>query len=269
MSGYQLAHHGVKGMRWGIRRYQPYPKGKHGKFLGQDRDEDIRIKKDTEAYRVQAKKDMTGDGSTYVSFDKLSNVKYIRASLDPDMGVAVDTYLEPNGNNNRPYNVTLKLRKDIILPSYQKTMDAFIDTVSEVGVKQVAKDMGTVQQGKEFVKAYKHKKVNEKLDESYLSFTGQLMRNTEARRVFFKILQDQGYNAIIDEWDYKFGNGSSETPVIIFNKNDALKQTKSNPITEKDADYFNALVYNLYIPDLKTKQKWEKYAGKKLSGDDF
>lgn len=95
MSGYQLAHHGIKGMRWGIRRYQPYPKGKHGKFLGQDRDEDIRIKKDTEAYRVQAKKDMTGDGSTYVSFDKLSNVKYVRASLDPDMGVAVDTYLEP------------------------------------------------------------------------------------------------------------------------------------------------------------------------------
>lgn len=31
-----LHHHGVKGMRWGIRRYQPYPKGegKKGKFLG-------------------------------------------------------------------------------------------------------------------------------------------------------------------------------------------------------------------------------------------
>lgn len=31
-----LKHHGVKGMRWGIRRYQPYPKGKghKGKFLG-------------------------------------------------------------------------------------------------------------------------------------------------------------------------------------------------------------------------------------------
>lgn len=30
----ELKHYGILGMRWGIRRYQPYPKGKSGKFVG-------------------------------------------------------------------------------------------------------------------------------------------------------------------------------------------------------------------------------------------
>lgn len=38
--GDSLEHHGVKGQRWGIRRYQPYPDGgKKGKFIGKKKKE--------------------------------------------------------------------------------------------------------------------------------------------------------------------------------------------------------------------------------------
>lgn len=29
-----IMHYGVLGMKWGVRRYQPYPDGKKGRFLG-------------------------------------------------------------------------------------------------------------------------------------------------------------------------------------------------------------------------------------------
>ena len=32
--GGELYHYGVKGMKWGVRRYQPYPSGKQGSFIG-------------------------------------------------------------------------------------------------------------------------------------------------------------------------------------------------------------------------------------------
>lgn len=41
----QLKHHGILGMKWGIRRYQPYTGGKKGKFTGRQKKRQDKAKK--------------------------------------------------------------------------------------------------------------------------------------------------------------------------------------------------------------------------------
>lgn len=234
-------HHGVKGQKWGIRRYQPYPKGKHGTFLGQDRDEDVRIKKGTEAYRVQRGDKLSGDGQSYVSFSKLDSLNYLSTTAEGVGGLGV-SFKDGTGNV-----LTMKLTRDLIAPSYKKTMDAFIDTVNNVGVKNVSKDMydsngngsKNKERAKRFIKNFKHLNVDECLDNAYEDFVSTFMKDTVAKRMFLEDLKSQGYNALIDENDKKFGkDGFADSPMIVFDKQSSMQTKKVTPLTEKDYLYF-------------------------------
>lgn len=243
---HDISHYGVLGMKWGIRRYQPYPAGKHGKFLGQSRDEDIRIKKGTTAYRVQSQKDVGKSGQAYVSLMKEDNVRYANASFEGG-GVAMDAY--GNDNDGRPYNIKMKLSTDVLAPSYNKTMETFINVVNQYkSPKAFASELTLGKDGvKDFVKKYGKKKSQEALDDAYVSFASSFMRDTAARRMFFTELENQGYNAIVDDFDKRFGNdgegGFTNAPLIIFDRS-SVSQTTSKPLSDKDYMYFYNKVYD-------------------------
>lgn len=250
-----LQHYGVLGQKWGIRRYQPYPKGKHGKFLGQDRDNDIKIDKGTDVYRVQQKGQFhtkTPGRRMYVTLDKIDAFNYASVSAGLDgAGLHVEMV-----NNDTGEIATMKLNKNVIIPSYEKVMDAFIKSFDGLKVKDAAKEMYKADEPgidkdekvyrnklvKEFLNEVKNIEKDDALDRAYILFVGTFMDDSKAKRAFFKNLSDQGYNAIIDDFDVKFGSDNKRQnfieSMILFNNND-VSFHKALPISDKDAKYLS------------------------------
>lgn len=268
-----LEHHGVLGMKWGVRRYQPYPKGKHGTFLGQSRDEDIVIKKGTEAYRVQSGPELR-KGQTYVSFDKIDHLQYLGFAASGEGGIMVDMYnTNADGSlEGDPRSVRMKLTEDIIAPSYQATMDSFIETMGKVKIKDIEPDLDKRYMKPyvdKFLKDVKNTKVDKCRDDAYLYFIRTFMRDTEAKKLFFDSLKRKGYNAIIDENDARFGNKddtSINAPLILFDSSSA-KVTSAKQITKAEGDMFADVFFSgeLRPSYADTAKYWEKWGKTKLS----
>jgi hypothetical protein len=246
----EIRHHGIKGQKWGVRRFQNkdgsltpagkkrYDTGTHGNFMGQDRDNDIVIRKNSTAYRLQTKSELRGHGQTYISLDKLDHLKYIKVTSMGNSGLLMDA---TGLDDKYGHSIKMKVSNEMIAPSYQRSIDSFVKSVNKVGVKEVSKQVErNGYKAEDFVKDMKNISVEECRDRAYVNFMGTLMRDSKAKTEFFNDLKRQGYSAVIDEWDTKFGNGFAKSSVIVFEQGGNLKQVTSRKLDEMDAEYASA-----------------------------
>lgn len=257
----ELYHWGIKGMRWGVRRYQNKdgsltPAGKKRYEIedrpARDYDKTV-ISKGSTVQRVSKNATENDTGRTYISFKKLDNlnyeamagedVLYWTANYDPDR-------VNDSRYTNNGFKIKLKVTDDIIAPSYNESIDAFVKSVANVpldelttrvfGTKDDKRSPYAVQQFKKntelFVNDMQHITTDECRKRAYDAYSKTLMTSKENQKAFFDELEKRGYNAVIDQNDIKNG---FDSPVIVFERSNNLKAVSSTPITDRDKD--NAL----------------------------
>ena len=202
-----IEHHGIKGQKWGVRRYQN-PDGtltEEGKkhIRAVTKDYDFTLKKGAKLYRVSTtSKDPIEDNKKYVSLSKEE-----RAKWEEVLGRA---YLR---RNQLTYNVSYKTTKDIRVAS-------------------------ATTQGKIFTNMLLDKKISEKskIDTDYSNrllssletkdpaenASRNVMGRTETGKMFTQKLLDLGYDAIVDVHGYNV----ADAPVIILDADKNLKRRK-------------------------------------------
>jgi hypothetical protein len=277
----ELAHYGVKGMHWGVRRermqattlskderravrknFQRFASESAKKKYGDDAlglgrrviskaeydklsTKTHVVRKGTEVTRVSRRKDETyaKDGVTYVSYKK-GDKKLYRAVM-PSMG------LFKFGGNKRyanSYEHTFKSMETLKSPSEKERVNAFIDLMDTPSIKL---RNGKTITGRDQLRRAGFRKEVRTLDrtrlglEFYKTFAEyQYNSKDPLNSAYFEKLRQKGYNSVVDDNDR---GHLADTPLILLNPNGSLKKMSVKTLTADDV--------NKAMADLKTEDE--------------
>ena len=224
----ELAHYGVKGMKWGVR-HDYVPKGR--RTVGS-------AKSPTSGGRSQAQNSVTSTKSA--SADKSSYARSHGRVLVAKGQEAYRTmglkenhkghaYVTINKKDAKAYegwgdyHATYKALEDIIIPSKDERVKTAVELIKndpEVRMHIAKAQIGfTSGNYKRFADASLEKLAGR----PYNTFVSGLDEDKTVRDKYFKALRDKGYNAVEDVMDQGF---ISDMPLIIFDREKTLSEAR-------------------------------------------